>query len=152
MAILRADFDGTVAALGFPSEKERKVIESKVAQVAEACDNGYIYLPLIAALYAAMLDISEAKGETGRNIFLEEFIAYLGTHEHAQGFGVELVYVGALETHMPVGENYYTEQENVYRLSDDEDRTFGYVRICEEKFYETVQGELETVCLYINAL
>ena len=153
MSITRADFDGVVAALGFPSEKERKVIESKVAQVAEACDLTWHILPFIVALYGCMMELYEATGRDKDQILTVDFIAWLGKHEHNQGFAMEKVFHGPLHRHQPVGENFYVECETVYRVSNDADVAIGYVRINEEKFYSTMEkGVVECVYLYINAL
>lgn len=154
MSIQRADFDGVMAAMGFPKEgsKERRVIEHKVAQVAEACDNTWLILPFIVALYGAMIDIWKAEGADADQILTVDFIAWLGKHEHNQGFAMEKVFHGPLIHHPTVGEHFYVECECVYRVSNDADVAIGYVRINEEKFYEAASGKVECVYLYINAL
>ncbi len=152
MGIARADFDGVVAALGFPSEKERKVIEHKVALVAEACDQTWIILPFLTALYGALMDIWKAEGADHEEITLADFLNYLRKHDHPTGFALERVFDGGLITHMPVGDHYYTEQEWVFKVSNEANVAIAYVRINEEKFYVAATGEREVVSLYINAL
>ena len=153
MGIMRADFDGVVAALGFPSEKERKVIEHKVAQTREVCDQTWNILPFLVALYGCMMELYEATGRDKDQIRAVDFIAWLGKHEHNQGFAMEKVFHGPLIHHPPVGDHAYVECETVYRVSNDSDRAIGYVRINEEVFTSAVEkGVIAGVYLYINAL
>ena len=153
MSITRADFDGVVAALGFPSEKERKGIENKVAMVAELCDLAYIYIPFLQALYGTWLQLLDAKGEMdSTQALLVDFLDWLDQFETpGHLFALEKVFQGELIHHPTVGEHFYVETESVYMITDSE-RAMGYVRINEEKFYEAATGTPINVYLYINAL
>ena len=153
MSIQRADFDGVMAALGFPQDRgEKNKIENKVAEVAEACDLAYIYIPFLQALYGAFIDIRKAEGVDETQLLRSDFLSYLDKFE-APGclFALEIVFCGELMRNGTVGEHFYTESESVYKITDSE-RTLGYVRINEEKFYMAATGEVINVYLYINAM
>ena len=152
MGIMRADFDGVVAALGFPSEKERNHIENQVAKVAELCDLAYIYIPFLQALYATYLNLMEAKGDGDVHFMLDDFLGWLDQFENPGNlFALERVFTGSLIHHPTVESHFYTEKESVFLITDSE-RPMGYVRIEEEIFYESSTAEVMSINLYINAL
>ena len=153
MSIKMTSFDVMRLSAGFPKGEAAVAIDNAFHQMQELCDNAYIYLPMLTALYITYQTYMEKIGEEVETLSLNHFLQWINTAHHA--IGLTQVFQGADDHRMAVGGVSVLSKEFVFELfaTDEHDgRTLGYVSITEERYIREDNGLIRSSYLYFDKL